>query len=173
MSENVTASIPEKNENGTFNVEVSAFIKASAKTIYNIITDRQGFADFMSCDIKEDIKPGGPMEFIFDVAYTDENGVTHDPPAISSGKVIKMIPNELFSFTWGDGRGFNKDFPPGSTLVEFKIKPEQENGVDGCRVTICHHDLPSEYLANDHSDGWSYHLGDCVNKFAYNRSIIF
>lgn len=155
-----------KTKDGTYNIEVSAFINASAETIYDIITDKEGFGDFMSCELQEEIKPGGPINFIFDVAYTDENGVTHDPPSISSGKIVHMIPYELFSFTWGDGRGFNKDFPPGSTLVEFKISPARENNIDGCRVTIHHYDLPSEYLANDHSGGWKYHLGNCANRYS-------
>lgn len=166
MNDTTSSGEVQKIDGNKFNVHVSAFIKASAETIYNIITDKDGFAKFMSCDLKEDIKPGGPINFIFDVAYTDENGVTHDPPAISSGKVVSMIPNELFSFTWGDGRGFNEGFPPGSTLVEFKISPETENGIEGCRVIIDHYDLTTEYLANDHCGGWKYHLGNCVDKFS-------
>lgn len=166
MTDAISVSEIFKTKENKFNIEVSAFIKASAETIYEIITDKDGFADFMGCELQEEIRLGGPIIFIFDVAYTDESGVTHAPPAISSGKVVSMVPHELFSFTWGDGRSFNKDFPPGSTLVEFKIATATENGINGCRVTIHHYDLPSEYLANDHSGGWQYHLGNCISKYS-------
>ena len=166
MSDAPTIKDFVKTDHGKFNIEISTFIKASPETVYGILSNNESFEEFMSCKIKEEIKPGGPINFIFDVAWTDENGVTHDPPAISTGKIMDMIPNELFSFTWGDGRGFNKDFLPGSTLVEFKIKPETQDGLDGCRVTIDHSDLLSEHMAKDHSGGWQYHLQNCINKFA-------
>lgn len=155
-----------KNEDGTFNVEVSAFINASAETIYDILTNRESMAEFMSCDMPFEIEVGAQIDFVFNVAYTDVHGVTHEPPAISSGKVVEMVPNKLFSFTWGDARGFDPNFPAGMTLVEFKIEPGHENGNDGCRVTIHHHNLLNKPYAEDHCEGWSYHLGNCVARFS-------
>ncbi len=154
-----------KNEDGTFDIEVSAFIKASAETIYEILTNRESFAHFMECELEHEIKVGNPIKFIFNVSYTDHNGVTHGPPCYAIGEIVKMIPNKFFSFTWGDGITV-KDFPAGSTLVEFKIEPGSENGIDGCRVTIHHRDNPSEGIAKDHTQGWSYHLGNCVKRYA-------
>ena len=165
MNEFVNVADMIKNENGTLDIEISAFIKASPETIYDVLTNRESFAHFMECELEHEIKPGNPIKFTFNVAYTDHNGVTHGPPCYANGEVVKMVPHELFSFTWGDGI-IDKEFPAGSTLVEFKIAPASENGADGCRVTIHHYDNPSEHIAKDHTQGWSYHLGNCVQRYA-------
>lgn len=154
-----------KNDDGTFDIEISAFIKASPETIYDILTTRESFAEFMQCDLENEIEVGAPIKFIFNVAYTDSQGVTHGPPCYAIGEIVNMVPHELFSFTWGDGITI-KDFPAGSTLVEFKIEPASENGTDGCQVTILHHNNPSEHFAKDHSQGWAYHLGNCADRFS-------
>ncbi len=165
---NEVVSIAEfiKNKNDKFDIEISAFIKASAETIYDVLTNKESFAHFMECELEHEIKKGAPIRFSFNVSYTDENGVTHGPPCFVAGEVVDMIPNKLFSFTWGDDNGIEDKMPAGSTLVEFKIEPASEDGNDGCRVTIHHHDNPTEFIAKDHTQGWSYHLGNCVKRYA-------
>lgn len=148
MAEVVSIKEFMKTKKGTFTIEMSRFIKASSQTIFEILTDKTGLGTFMESEVECDFKIGSPIKFIWEMGCDDEKGVT-----VNSGTIINIVPNSLFSFTWGDENP-KRNLPVGSTLVEFKIE-EQKNG---CLVTIIHYDLPSEHEANDHCGGWSEFL---------------
>ncbi len=138
-----------KTEEGSFTIEMSKFISASAETVYGILSDKAGLEQFMECKIEGELKTGAPIKFIWEQYEVDDD----DCSGVNGGEIVNMIPNKLLSFTWGDPNPA-RNLPLGSTLVEFKITPE----ADGCRVTICHYDLPSEKEADNHTGGWSKFL---------------
>ena len=153
---NKVVSIKEfmKTERNTFTIEMSRYIEASPETIYSILTDHEGLTNFMECELETDFEVDGPIKFTWHEHSGDENC-----SGIHGGKIVNMIPNQLFSFTWGD-QNPARGLPWGSTLVEFKI---EEEGT-GSRVTILHYDLPSEKEAHDHTGGWTMFLENCDDK---------
>ena len=144
-----------KTKKGTFTLEMSTFIKASAETIYAILSSKEGLEEFMECEVESELKVGAAIKFTWPFDCNGGEGTS-----ISGGEIQSMIPNTLISFTWGDA-SIERNFPWGSSLVEFKITPEN----DGCRVAIHHYDLPSEFEINDHEGGWKHFLGAAAAKW--------
>lgn len=144
-----------KTTDGTFTIELSQFIKASAETVYGILSDKAGLSEFMGCEIDGELKTGAAIKFTWQMANDD------DCSGVNGGTIVNMIENRLLSFTWGDENP-ERGLPWGSTLVEFKIEPEN----NGCRVTILHYDLPSEQEAINHQGGWSSFLEQNTGNWA-------
>ena len=97
MAEVVSIKEFLKTKKGTFTIEMSRFIKASSQTIFGILTDKKELGAFMESEVECDFKVGSPIKFIWEMGCDDDAGVT-----VNSGTVINMVPNSLFSFTWGD-----------------------------------------------------------------------
>ena len=144
-----------KTEKNTFTIEMSRYIEATPKTIYSILTSKNGLEKFMECEVECDLVVGGDIKFTW-----AEHCGGDDCSGINGGKIVEMNPYVLFSFTWGD-KNPARGLPWGSTLVEFKIEPEG----NGACVTIIHHDLPSEKEAHDHTGGWTMFLEHSSDKF--------
>jgi uncharacterized protein YndB with AHSA1/START domain len=102
----------------------------------------------MESEVECDFEIGATIKFKWEMGCDDDKNV-----AVNAGKIVNMIPNKLFSFTWGD-ESTKRNLPVGSTLVEFKI----EEVADGSVVTLFHYDLPNEAEAKDHTGGWSKFL---------------
>lgn len=141
----------QKPDTGTFTIELSRYIDASPETIWSILSDKDGLASFMECEVEGKLEIGAAIKFIWQ--EIDEDDEEDDCSGINGGTVINMIPNALLSFTWGD-EDPKRNLPWGSTLVEFKIEAEKT----GSRVWVLHYDLPSEAEAENHSDGWRMFL---------------
>ena len=111
----------------------------------------------MDCEVEAAIKVGGPIKFTWQ-KYVYANDL--ECSGINGGKFVDLIPNKLVSFTWGDINP-ERNFPWGSSLVEFKIEPEK----DGTRVTLHHFGLPNDREANDHQGGWKHYLEQSPAKW--------
>lgn len=146
-----------KTEKETFTIEMSTFIKASAETIYSILTNKTSLEEFMGCVIEGDLTPGSQIKF----TWAEYDGQDPNCSGINGGEIVNMIPSSLLSFTWGDENPA-RGLPWGSTLVEFKIAVQQ----GGCLVTIIHYDLPSEKEAKDHQGGWTEFLEQNTSNWA-------
>lgn len=154
-----------KNKQNNLDIELSVFIRASAKSIYNILSTHKGLQDFMECELttdgNKDLKIGAPIKFYWaEYANADDDLCS----GTNGGEVVDMIPHKLISFTWGDAAE-KRNLPWGSTLVEFKFDEVVENGVSGTRFTIHHYNLPNEAEAKDHQHGWNNYLTLCVGKW--------
>lgn len=154
MADLISMNQFKEKDKDTFTIELDTYIEASPETIYSVLTDKEGLKDIMGCDIEGEIKVGSPIKFIWQM----EEG--SDCTGINGGEVISLIPNKLFSFTWGDPDE-NRDLDWGSTLVEFIIEEEGS----GSRVRFHHYKLPSDYEAGQHMGGWRRFLEITRDKF--------
>ncbi|HXV70703.1 MAG TPA: SRPBCC family protein [Acidimicrobiia bacterium] len=118
---------------------VSRRIAAAPEVVYSYLTDPDKWVRWQGSHADLDPRPGG----LFLMAMPDG--------ARARGRFLELVPDERVVFTWGwiDHPGV----PPGSSVVEISIHPED----DGSMVTITHRDLPDDEI-EIHRAGWEHYL---------------
>lgn len=121
-------------------VRVTVHIAAQPETVFPYFTDPARYVRWMGREATLEAVPGGSYR----VRMRDGVEV--------SGHFVEVDPPQRLVFTWGwidDER-----VAAGSTRVTVTLEAAQ----GGTRVTLLHHDLPSERAREQHSDGWRMYL---------------
>jgi uncharacterized protein YndB with AHSA1/START domain len=129
---------------GDLIVEREIFIAASPETVFGFLVDPALMARWIGQEHTLDPRPGG----IFRVALR--------AGAVASGTYKEIVPYRRVAFTWGwEGRD---DLPPGESLVEIELEPED----GGTLLRLRHRGLAREALApftpEEHGKQWTYYL---------------
>jgi uncharacterized protein YndB with AHSA1/START domain len=123
----------------TTTIVVEQRIAAPPSTVYRYLTDSDSWKAWQGVDAELDARVHGIFSMVMG------NGMN------ARGEFLALVPGELVVFTWGwvDRPGI----PPGSTIVEISLRPE--NG--GTLLTLTHRSLPVDE-AELHRAGWTHHL---------------
>ena len=150
---------PSNGSNGsngqTPMVELSVEIEASPETVWGILTDPGRFSAWMEGQVTFEPRAGSPFRAAFPNFHI-----------VLSGEIVTLDPDaRRLAVTWGIESGMQaEEFPAGSSLVEFHVRPAEF----GCRVNLRHTGLPSAQAVQQQDGGWRFHLSR-LNLMA-NRS---
>ncbi len=121
-------------------LEVEMRIAASPSTVFSLLDNADGMAQWFGSKVELDAKPGGTVR-------VDINGRD-----IARGEIVEIVPPERIVFTFGwESEGHA--VPPGSSTVEITLV---EDG-DGTIVRLRHSGLPADQSAG-HKEGWEHFL---------------
>jgi uncharacterized protein YndB with AHSA1/START domain len=139
-------------------VEVSVRITAAPQQVFGYFTDPQRYVEWMGSEARLEPVPGG----VYRVRMGDGFA--------AAGTFVAVEPPRRVVFTWGwaddeaaqhvirehdeDARPGGSALPPGSTRVVVNL--DAEDG--GTRLTLRHHDLPSDELREAHRVAWQAYL---------------
>ena len=119
-------------------LEHSLHIDAPPETVWALWTDPTQLCAWWGVEADADPTPGG----IFRVVM--ESG------PVMRGEYVELEPPNRLLFTFGwEGGAPGGPLPPGSSRVEVTL----EEAAGGTQLTLRHHDLPPEHVA-DHERGW-------------------
>lgn len=116
-------------------------IRAPARIIYELLTDSDGFAEWMAVEAELQAWPGGLARW------------RHADGDVCRGQFVELVPDRRIVFTYGWERA-DVGIPPGSTTVEIDLV--ETDGVTTLRLT--HRGL-SPPAAEAHAIGWGHYLG--------------
>ena len=123
--------------------EAAIHIDAPQATVFDLFTTAQGLRSWMAKEAVVDLRPGGQWRWV------------HDNDVAASGEYVEVDPYGRVTFTYGWESGPYADVGPGSTLVEVRFEPTDD---DGTEVTVRHSGLPDAFR-DAHAGGWGYFLG--------------
>lgn len=121
-------------------VVVERRIDAPPAAVFEYLIDPSLLAAWLGAACTLDPTPGGRFEML------SPNGMT------AAGEVAAVLPDEKVSFTWG-WTG-HPGLPPGSTLVEIELIPDE----GGTLVRLTHSELDPDEKAL-HRRGWQHYMG--------------
>ena len=126
-------------------VELSVAIAASAETVWGILSDPTGFSAWMEGEVTFEPKAGSPFRAAFPNYHT-----------VISGEIVALDGDQRrLAVTWGIETGMQaEEYPAGSTLVEFHVRPDGA----GCRVDLRQTGLSSARMAQQQDGGWRFQL---------------
>jgi uncharacterized protein YndB with AHSA1/START domain len=122
-------------------VVVTRMIAASPATVFSFFTDAERWALWQGLGGRIDARPGGAFH------------VQMPGGQAASGRVVEIIPEQKFVFTWG-WEGDAPPVPPGSTTVVIELEPSGT----GTLLRLTHSDLAPPPVAEHHRDGWNRYL---------------
>jgi uncharacterized protein YndB with AHSA1/START domain len=129
-------------------IEITQRIEAPPEIVFAYLTDSQRFKRWMGVGAELDPRPGG--RYRIDV----------DGEHIASGEYQVVEPPSRLVMSWGwEG---HPTVPPGSTIVEITLTPEQDATV----LRLRHLGLPSEGERREHTDGWERYAGKLAGLLA-------
>lgn len=117
-------------------------IDAPASQIFELLTDPEGFVQWMAVDATLDPVPGGRIRW------------THANGDVCSGRYVELVPDRRVVFTYGWERP-DVEIPPGSTTVEIDLLPRP---CGGTLLRLVHRGL-DDLAADAHHGGWNHYLG--------------
>jgi uncharacterized protein YndB with AHSA1/START domain len=122
-------------------IEITQRIEAPPEIVFAYLTDSRRFVKWMGIGAELDARPGG--RYRIDV----------DGEHIVSGEYREIDPPRRLVMSWGwEG---HPTVPPGSTIVEITLTPE-----DGATVVrLRHRGLPDDGERRQHTEGWRLYLG--------------
>ena len=126
------------------NIERQIFIAASRETVFRFFVEPAFMAHWFGQQHTLVPRPGG----IFRVEVSAGN--------FARGTYTEVIPHRRIAFTWGwEGR---TDLPPGRSLVEIELVPEE----GGTLLRLRHSGLPktaeAPFTPEDHGRRWANYL---------------
>jgi uncharacterized protein YndB with AHSA1/START domain len=121
-------------------VRRSIQIGAPPSLVYELLTDRALFVQWMAESAGIDGRPGGLIR------WTHPNGDS------CSGHFVELVADRRVVFTYGWERP-DVEIPPGSTTVEIDLVPHAR----GTEVRLVHRGL-SGPMADAHAGGWTHYL---------------
>ena len=116
-------------------------IEASPETVFEFFTDPEKMKQWKGIEAELDPQPGGIYR------------VTVLPVAIATGEYVRIEPPTFVAFTWG-WEGEAQPVPPGSSLVEVSLRADG----DGTLLQLRHTGLPTQEMAEQHTQGWTHYL---------------
>jgi uncharacterized protein YndB with AHSA1/START domain len=137
-------------------IEREIFIAASPETVFRFFVEPAFMARWIGQRHMLEDRPGG----IFRVELASG--------ACASGAYTEIVPHRRIAFTWGwVGR---EDLPPGCSLVEIELLPQD----GGTLLRFRHTGLPATaappFTPEEHGKRWSHYLAQlaeaCVNPRA-------
>jgi uncharacterized protein YndB with AHSA1/START domain len=141
-------------------VAVSAHLPVPPEAVFPYFTDQARYVEWMGSIAKLEPVPDG--------AYFVQTG----DGFAASGIFLEVDPPRGLTFTWGWAPGSGQAvlsgpqpddaLPPGSTRVVVTL--EAEDG--GTRLTLDHHDLPTDELREAHRIAWQTYLDRLVIRTA-------
>lgn len=133
-------------------VEVSKRLAATPEAVFPYFTDPDRYVAWMGRDAQLEPAPGG----VYHVQIGDGFA--------ASGTFLEVDPPHCLVFTWGWAQGAGQRvlsgpqqddaLPPGSTRVVVTF--DEDDG--GTRLTLRHHDLPTDELRAAHRVAWETYL---------------
>jgi uncharacterized protein YndB with AHSA1/START domain len=122
-------------------IERTLHIEATPDVVFGFLTDSKRMSQWMGIGAELDPRPGG----IFRCAMV-RRGI------FASGEFVEVERPHRVVITWG-WEGSDRLVPPGSTRVEFTLRPDR----DGTVLTLRHSGLP---VGHDsfHEFGWTRYL---------------
>lgn len=134
-------------------VAVTVLIGARPETVFGILTTEAGLSAWLNADATFEPTVGSSFSLFFTQFQ-----------ARLAGEVREVVPDQLLALTWGYADGPQSEaMPAGSTLVTFKLTPEE----GGTRVTVSHEGL-SAALEDGNRQGWRFLMSRL--NLAANRS---
>jgi uncharacterized protein YndB with AHSA1/START domain len=125
----------------TVAVEREVAIAASPETVWEFLVDPDKAVLWMGQTATFDLRPGG----LYRVEVLPGN--------TASGEFVEIEPPHRLVLTWGwEGQD---SVPPGSTTVEFELRPTEE----GTLLRLTHRNLPGTESAARHGHGWEHYVG--------------
>ena len=126
-------------------VELSVEIAASPETVWSILTDPRGFSAWMEGEVTFEARVGSPFRAAFPHYQI-----------VLAGEIVALDPEaRRLGVTWGIESGPKaEEYPAGSSLVEFHVRPEGA----GSRVNLRHTGLSSAQAAREQEGGWRFQL---------------
>lgn len=115
------------------------FIECRPETLFSFFTDPGKLVRWMGRHVLLDPSIGG--KYRIDINGSD----------VAMGEYKELVPYEKIVMTWGWEK--SKLVPPGSSTVEFQLKP-QDNGT---LLTLTHTGLPASEVAS-HVQGWTHYM---------------
>ena len=121
-------------------LEVAVRIDASPSTVFSLLDNADGMAQWFGSSVEMDAKPGGTLR-------VDINGRD-----IAKGEIVEIVPPERIVFTFGwEGEGH--PVPPGASRVEITLTEDGDTTI----VRLRHSGLTAEQAAS-HKEGWDHFL---------------
>jgi len=127
-------------------VELSLTIHAARSTVFRFFTDPVRFARWWAA-------PGGGMATIEPRVGGEVRIEYHGGGAVMSGRVVELVADERFVFTWGYEKGTDA-VGAGASRVEIVLKDSDEGTV----LTLRHTGLPTPEQRVGHRFGWRHYL---------------
>ncbi len=135
-------------------VEQTYTIHARPSTVFRFFTDPARFARWWSC-------PGGGAATIEPRVGGNVRIEYEGGSAVMAGKVLEIVPDQRFAFSWGYESG-PAPLPPGASLVEITLREVAE----GTLLTLRHSGLPTPEQQTGHDTGWRHYMsvmaGECA-----------
>jgi uncharacterized protein YndB with AHSA1/START domain len=132
-------------------VEREIFIAASPETVFRFLIEPAFMAQWFGREHTLDPRPGG----LFRVEVS--------AGAVASGHYIEVAAHRRVAFTWGwEGRS---DLPPGQSLVEIELVPQE----GGTLVRLRHSGLPAArppFGPEGHAKQWTHYLAQLERQCA-------
>ncbi|CAG0997573.1 hypothetical protein PHYC_02662 [Phycisphaerales bacterium] len=132
-------------------VEFDIVIHARPSTVFRFFTDPARFARWWSA-------PGGGRATIDPRVGGAVRIEYQGDRAVMAGKVLEIVPERRFVFSWGYEKG-NDAVAPGASRVEITLAEVAE----GTRLTLRHLDLPTPEQQHGHEQGWR-HYASCMAR---------
>jgi uncharacterized protein YndB with AHSA1/START domain len=127
------------------------FIECSPETLFSFFIDPDKMVRWIGRHILLEPKVSG--KYRIDI----------DGDNIALGEYKEIINNEKIVMTWGwEGSAI---MPPGSSSVEFLLKPRDK----GTLLQLTHHDIPEE-KSSSNNDGWTHYM-DRLKRLSQGESI--
>ncbi|WP_062234308.1 SRPBCC family protein [Fictibacillus sp. FJAT-27399] len=123
----------------TENLRKEIWIDCSPSTLFTFFTDPDKMNRWMGRHVLLEPKIGGKY-------WIDINGEN-----VATGEYKELIPNEKVVLTWGWKD--SEVMPPGSTTVEFLLKPQYQ----GTLLILNHYDIPVEKVPTNQK-GWTHYI---------------
>jgi uncharacterized protein YndB with AHSA1/START domain len=118
-------------------VELEIRLDAPPEDVFPYLVDPERYVQWQGVRAELDPRPGGAFR------------VWMDALTVASGEYVAVEAPVCVVFTWGwEG---SDEIPPGSTMVELRLRPEG----DGTVLTLRHTGLPDERSAIMHREGWA------------------
>ena len=117
-------------------------LAARPETVWEFLVDPEKVMRWMGVAVDFHPRPGGgySIEVI--------------PGNIARGEFVEVDPPRRLVYTWGWDPGDTSLIPPGSTAVEFELRPDR----GGTLLRLTHRRLPDPASAASHAEGWAHYL---------------
>lgn len=114
-------------------------VSVPPEKVFSYFTDARKWMAWQGTEAELELEPGG----IWRVNVTGDG--------FASGRIVEVIANERFVFTWGREEG--TPVAPGSTTVTIELVPEE----GGTLIRLTHRDLPPDQI-DIHRYGWEHYV---------------
>ena len=137
-----------------YKLALARSLQHSPEKVWRVLTERDLLKQWFPCDVEGEWKVGAPLRFEF--LHGEGEGLTEDQ---MRGEVLKVEPNRLLEFTWGE------------EVIRCELVPEG----DGCRLLFAHTIDDASWGARN-AAGWEMCLeslelvmqGATIAKFAWS-----